>query len=103
MFGFIKKLFIGLLRFMPTKCMPLNNEQCKTRPFLINLNPLEVKYYPFLITLDKCNGNCNTLNNISDKICVPNGTEDKNLNVFNLLTKTINNNDNNKIIKNMQM
>ena len=30
--------------------------------------------------------NCNTLNDISDKICAQNKTEDINLNVFNLIT-----------------
>ena len=42
MFGFIKNMFIGLLSFsgsLATKCISLNNEQCKTRPFLINFNP----------------------------------------------------------------
>ena len=37
--------------------------------FLIDLNPVERKYYPFTISLSKCNGNCNTLNYISDKMC----------------------------------
>ena len=27
-------------------------------PFLIDLSPVELKYYPFMITLDKCNGSC---------------------------------------------
>ena len=48
--------------------MSLNNELCKTRRFLININPAEIKYYPFMITLDKCNGDCNTLREISGKI-----------------------------------
>ena len=50
--------------------MSVNNEQCKTRPTLIDLNLVEM--YPFMITLDKCNGNCNYFNDISDKIYVPN-------------------------------
>ena len=37
------------------------------RPTLIDLNPFELKYYPFIISLDKCNGNCNVL---SPKISV---------------------------------
>ena len=40
--------------------------------------------------------NCNTLNDISDKICVQNKTEDINLNVFNLITNA---NEWKKIIK----
>ena len=49
-----------------------NNERCKTRLFLIVLNLVELNYCPFMITLDKCNGNYNNFKDISDKICVPN-------------------------------
>ena len=38
------------------------------RPTLIDLNPVELKYYPFMISLDKCNGICNVL---SPKLCIP--------------------------------
>ena len=31
-------------------------------------------------------GSCNTLNNLSNKVCLPNETEDLNLNVFNMIT-----------------
>ena len=31
------------------------------RPTLIDLNPVELKYYPFMISLDKCPGSCNVL------------------------------------------
>ena len=82
---------MNLLNFtgsLATKCMSLNNEQCKTRPFLIDLNPAELKYYPFMITLNKYRGNCNTFNEISGTISVPNKTENVNLNVFNLITRT---------------
>ena len=48
---------------------------------LINLNPVELKCYPYIITLDKCNGSCNTFTEMSDKICVPNKYETSNLNV----------------------
>ena len=62
-----------------------------TQPTLINLHPnqysQEVHYYPFAVALDKCVGSCNTLNDLSKKICVPNNTEDWNLSVFNKLTE----------------
>ena len=32
-------------------------------------------------------GSCNTLNNLSNKVCLPNETEDLNLNVFNMITE----------------
>ena len=46
MFGFIKKVFIGLLATIVNasydkKCVPLNNQQCITHPTLLNLNPNE--------------------------------------------------------------
>ena len=62
--------------------MSLNNEQCKITPALIDLNPAELKYYPYTITLDKCNGSCNALSEISDRICAPDKTENVNLNFF---------------------
>ena len=50
-------MFIGLsLSFsgsLVTKCISLNNEQCKIGPTLIDLNHLELNYYPFMISLDK--------------------------------------------------
>ena len=63
----------------------INNEQCKTRPALIDLNTVGLKYYPFMISLDKYNGSINTLSKISVRNCVPNKTEDVNLSVFNLI------------------
>ena len=46
MFGFIKKMFIGLLNSVVnasnhTKCVSLNNQQCMIQPTLINLHPNE--------------------------------------------------------------
>ena len=38
------------------------------RPIFIYLNPVELKYYPFMISFYKCNGSCNVF---SPKICVP--------------------------------
>ena len=51
--------------------MWLNNESCIARPFLICLNPVELKYYPFKIGLDKCSGSCNSVDDLSPKICIP--------------------------------
>ena len=48
--------------------MSLNDEPCMVSPTLIDLNPFELKYYPFMISLEQCSGSCNIL---SPKICVP--------------------------------
>ena len=36
----------------------------------------ELHYYSFTVKLDRCVGSCNTLNNLSNKICVVSKTED---------------------------
>ena len=74
MFTLIKQVFIALLSFSislardRTKCLFLNDEPCMVRPTLVDLNHIELKYYPLMISLDKCTGSCNVL---SPKICVP--------------------------------
>ena len=61
-----------------------------TQPTLINLylNEYSQKfhYYPFAVKLDRCLGSCNTLNDLSNKVCAPNRTEDLNLRMFNMIT-----------------
>ena len=58
---------------------------------LINLHPNEFSqefhYYPFSVKLGRCVGSCNTLNDLSNKMYVPNKKEDLNLNVFNMITR----------------
>ena len=77
------KVFIVLLRISEslargwTKCLFLNDEPCMVRPTLIDLNPVELRYYPFMISLDKCTGSCLILNVLSSKIGVPKEIKDK--------------------------
>ena len=66
--------------------MSLNNEPCMIRSFLVNSNPVELKYYPFMIILDKCSGSCNSVDDLSTKICVPSTTKDINVKVFTMIT-----------------
>ena len=51
-----------------TKCLFLNYESCVVRLSLPVMNPVELKYYPFMISLNKCAGSCNVL---SPKIWLP--------------------------------
>ena len=49
-------------RSLATKYVLLNNKPCMTRPAIIDLNPVEPTYYPFMITLDDaCNESCNAV------------------------------------------
>ena len=69
-------LFINKVSF-------LNDEPYIFRPTLIDLNPVDLKYYPFMISSDKSTGICNVL---SRKICVPKETKDINVKAFNITT-----------------
>ena len=39
-----------------------------------------------MIGLDKCNGSCNSVDDLSRKICVPNKTKNINVRVLNMIT-----------------
>ena len=70
--------------------MLLSNQKCIIQPTVINPNhneySQEFHYYATAVKLDRCVGNCNTLNDFSNKVCVPNKTVDLNLSVFNMIT-----------------
>ena len=40
-----------------------------------------------MVKLDRCERSCNTLNDLSNKVSVPNKTENLNLSVFNMITE----------------
>ena len=72
-----------------TKCVSVSNEKCMTQPILI-LIILEYTqglcYCPFANNLDRCVGSCNTFNDLSNKVCASNKTEDLNLSIFHMIT-----------------
>ena len=93
--GTIKKMFIVLLSSIVnasnyTKWVSLSNQKCIIQPTLINLHPnkysQEFHYYSFPVKLDRCVGRYNTLNDLSNKVCVSNKIEYLNLSVFNTIT-----------------
>ena len=95
MFGLIQKIFFVLISNIVngpnhTKCVLLSSSECITPNALINLHSNEYshefQYYPFGVKLDRCVGSCNTLNDLSDKLCVPNKKQDLNLSVFSMIT-----------------
>ena len=97
MFGLNKKTFIRLLIGITNisnlaNCFFLSNQKCKIRPTLINLHPNECShefhYYSFAVKLESWGGSCNTLYDLPNNVCVPNKTEDLNLGVANMITRT---------------
>ena len=74
-----------------TKCVSLTNQKCMMEPTLNNLHPneysQEFQFYSFAVKLDRCVESCNTLNDSSIKVYVPNRAEDLNLSVLNMVTE----------------
>ena len=96
-FSFVKKVFfIGLtvlsnfrnvisLCATPLNCISMKNQECKTRPQVVNVNSNNPIFYHFCIKTSKASGNCNNINYSYAKICVP---EKLNVKVFNLMSRT---------------
>ena len=71
--------------------MSLSKEKCMNQPALISLHHNEYSQefhnYPFEVKSERCAGSCNSVNDLSNKIYVPNKTEDLNLSVINMITE----------------
>ena len=52
------------------ECVSMNNQECKIRPEIINLNTNETVFYLYSIKTNKCKGSCNTINDPYAKIFV---------------------------------
>ena len=68
MFWLLKQVFIVLLSFsgsLATKFVSLNNEPLMIMATSVDSNSIELNYYLFMISLDKCNGSCNVVDNLS--------------------------------------
>ena len=76
-------VLLGFSKSLATKCLFLNDEPCMVRSTLIDMNPNELKYYPLMISLNKCAGIYNVL---SPKICIPKETKDINVKALNMIT-----------------
>ena len=45
-------------------CISMNNQECKVRPEIINVNSDELVFYPFSIKTTKFSGRCNNINDL---------------------------------------
>ena len=66
----------------------MNNQECKIRPRIVNVNSDEPVFFPFIIKTSKCSGTCNYINDTFAKLCVPNMAKIIKLKVFNLMSRT---------------
>ena len=66
----------------------MNNQECKVRSEIVNLNSNEPIFYPFSIKTSKCSGSCSNINDPCAKLCVPDVVKNLNIKVFNLISRT---------------
>ena len=44
------------------KFVSMNNQQCRIRPQIININSNESTFYPYSTEVNKCSGSCYNIN-----------------------------------------
>ena len=55
----------------------------------LKLNPVKLNYYPFMTSLDKCNGICNNaFDDFSAIACISSKAKGVNVKVFKMMTRT---------------
>ena len=96
MLRFVKQRFISAMIFFscdlssvnPLKCVLMDNQECKVRPKIVNVNSDEPVFFPFSIKTSKCSGSCYNINNPYAKLCFPDVVKNINIKVFNLISVT---------------
>ena len=92
-FSFVKKVFVLGLTVLSSSitgalnCVSMKIQECKVRPKIVDINSNNPMFYPFIIKVNKCSGNCNNINNPYAKICVPDTVKDLNVRVFNSMSR----------------
>ena len=79
-------IFLGYCN-QPLKSVSVNNQECKRRSEIININSNEPSFYPYFIKVNKCSGSCNNTNNPYEKFGVPDVVKNINGKVFNLISR----------------
>ena len=93
MFGFIKNCYFTGLIFLSTltginslSCISMNNQVCKVRPQIVNVNSEKPVFFPLSIKISKCSGSCSNINDPYGKLCVPDIVKNLNDKVLNLMS-----------------
>ena len=96
MFGFVKLIYYSAMIYFgcswpsvnSLKCISINNEDCKIRPQIVNLNSEEPFFFPFSTKISICSGSCNNIIDPYAKLCVHVVVKNVNVKVFNLISRT---------------
>ena len=66
----------------------MNNQECKIRPEIVNVNSDELVFFSYSIKTSKCSDSCNNINDPFSKLCAPGFVKNINLKRFNLMSRT---------------
>ena len=93
-FSFVKKVFVLGLTVLSSSitgalnCVSINNQERKVRPEIVDVSSNNPIFYSFSVKINRCSGNCNSINDPYAKICVPDIVKNLNVKVFNLMSRT---------------
>ena len=79
---------INLLSTALLSCVLINNQECKVRPRVVNVNSKEPVFFPSSIKTSACSGSCNNINDPYAKLCVCDAVKNFKVKVFNLMSRT---------------
>ena len=96
MFRFIKQIFVSAMMSFgcnlssvnPLECVSMDNQECKVRLEIVNVNSKGPIFFPYSIKTSKCSGSCNNINDPYAKLCVPGVVKNINIKVFNVMSIT---------------
>ena len=92
--SFVKKVFVLGLTVLSSSitgalnCVSIKNQKCKVRPEIVDVSSNNPIFHSFSVTINRCSGNCNSINDPYAKICVPNIVKNLNVKVFKLMSRT---------------
>ena len=67
-FSFVKKVFVLGSTILSSSitgtlnCISINNQECKVRPEIVDASSNNPIFYPFSVKINRCIGNCNSIN-----------------------------------------
>ena len=93
--GLLTVLFFRGLAFLSIlmsanslSCISMNNQECKVRSEIVNVNRDNPVLFPSSTKTNKCSGSCNSINNPNAKLCAPDVAKNLNVNAFSLMSRT---------------
>ena len=93
-FSFVEKVFVLGVTVLSSSiigalnCISMNNQECKVRPEIVDVNSNDPIFYPFSVKMNMYSGNCNSVNNPYARVCLSDVIKNLNVKVFNLMSRT---------------